>query len=88
MRASEPLQTWIWHLLSSTATHRGDAEGCGGRKVRECFKMLYDSFASRGLFMYISSESKASYKSYTFAILEYRVACKLGVVGGQKELLS
>jgi hypothetical protein len=50
--------------------------------------MLYDSFASRGLFMYISSELKASYKSYTFATVEYRTACKLGVVGGQKELLS
>jgi hypothetical protein len=50
MRASGPLQTWIWHLLSSTATHRGDADGCGDSKVRERFEMLYDSFASRGLF--------------------------------------
>ena len=38
--------------------------------------------------MYISSESKASYKSYTIATVEYGAACKLGVVGGQKELRS
>ena len=31
-------------------------------------------------FMYISSELKAFYKSYTFATNEYRAACGLGVV--------